>query len=134
MIDDRDGAAISSDAYQLQLSYIFLGQGYNVATNLVVGSSSFDEANPIFAAKTDTDRVAIDTTLLYRLPTASGRWQALATVLWSARCTDSATGNPDHRLSFRDGASSDPAGGAVAARRLQFAGPPDADAHSVHHR
>ncbi len=88
VIDDRDGAAISSDAYQLQLSYIFLGQGYNVATNLVVGSSSFDEANPIFAAKTDTDRVAIDTTLLYRLPTASGRWQALATVLWGDENSD----------------------------------------------
>ena len=27
-IDDRDGEAISSDGYRLQLSYVFLGQGY----------------------------------------------------------------------------------------------------------
>jgi Protein of unknown function (DUF2860) len=81
VIDDRDGAAISSDAYQLQLSYVFLGQGYNVATNLVVGSSSFD-------------RLAVDTTLLYRLPTASGRWQALATVLW---------GDENSDVAFNDG-------------------------------
>lgn len=93
VIDDRDGDAISSDAYRLQLSYIFLGQGYNVVTNLVVGTSSHDEANPIFGRKTDTDRAAVDTTLLYRLPTASGRWQALATVLW---------GDEDSDVSFHD--------------------------------
>ena len=30
----RDGEAISGDAYRLQLSYIFLGQGYTVASNV----------------------------------------------------------------------------------------------------
>ncbi len=46
-IDDRDGDAISGDAYRLQLSYIFLGQGYTVASNVAFGGSSFDARNPI---------------------------------------------------------------------------------------
>ena len=93
LTDDRDGAAVSSDAYALQLNYIFLGQGYSVATNLAAGSSSYDQPNPIFGSKTDTNGFAVDSTLLYRLPTASGRWRALATVLWGE-------GNSD--VSFND--------------------------------
>ena len=56
-IDDRDGEAISGDAYRLQLSYVFIGQGYTVASNIAYGSSSFDTRNPIFGARTDTDGV-----------------------------------------------------------------------------
>jgi hypothetical protein len=82
-IDDRDGEAISGDAYRLQLSYIFLGQGYTVASNIAAGSSSNDERNPIFGVKADADRFAVDTTLFYRLPTESGRWQAVGSVLWA---------------------------------------------------
>jgi hypothetical protein len=82
-IDDREGDAISGDAYRLQLSYIFLGQGYTVASNVAFGGSSFDARNPIYGRKTDSDRFAIDTTLFYRLPTDSGRWQAVGSVLWA---------------------------------------------------
>ena len=92
-VDDRDGDAISGDAYRLQLSYIFLGQGYTVASNVAVGSSSHDARNPIFGMKTDSDRFAIDTTLFYRLPTESGRWQAVGSVLW---------GEDDSEVAFHD--------------------------------
>jgi hypothetical protein len=88
IMDDRDGAAVSNDAYWAQLSYIFMGQGYNVVTNLAAGSSSHDDPNPIFGRKTDSDRFAIDTTLLYRLPTESGRWQAMATLFWGEEDSD----------------------------------------------
>ena len=67
-IDDRDGEAMSNDSYRLQLSYVFLGQGYTVASNLAYVSSSFDARNPIFDARTDTDGLVVDTTLFYRLP------------------------------------------------------------------
>ncbi len=92
-IDDRDGEAIAGDAYRLQLSYIFLGQGYNVASNVAYGSASHDARNPIFGRKTDSDRFAIDTTLFYRLPTDSGRWQAVGSVLW---------GEDDSEVNFHD--------------------------------
>jgi hypothetical protein len=71
-MDDRDGEAISSDGYRLQLSYVFIGQGYTVASNLAYGSSSFDARNPIFGARTDTDGIVVDSTLFYRLPFESG--------------------------------------------------------------
>ena len=87
-IDDRDGEAISSDGYRLQLSYVFLGQGYTVASNLAYGSSSFDARNPIFDARTDADGVVVDTTLFYRLPIESGRWQAVGSVLWGEGNSD----------------------------------------------
>ncbi len=87
-IDDREGDAISGDAYRLQLSYIFLGQGYTVASNVAFGGATQDARNPIFGRKTDSDRVAIDTTLFYRLPTDSGRWQAVGSVLWGEEDSD----------------------------------------------
>jgi hypothetical protein len=86
--DDRDGASMSSDGYRLQLSYVFLGQGYTVASNLAYGSSSFDARNPIFGARTDTDGIVLDSTLFYRLPIESGRWQAVGSVLWGEGDSD----------------------------------------------
>ena len=92
-VDDRDGEAVSNDAWQAQLSYVFTGQGYTVASNIAVGSSSHDASNPLFGVKTDADRLALDTTLFYRLPTASGRWQAVGSVLW---------GEDDSDVAFHD--------------------------------
>ena len=43
--------------------------------------------------KTDSDRFAVDTTLFYRLPTESGRWQAVGSVLW---------GEDDSDVAFHD--------------------------------
>jgi hypothetical protein len=87
-IDDREGEAISSDGYRLQLSYVFLGQGYSVASNLAYGSSSHDARNPIFGARLDADGIVVDTTLFYRLPVESGRWQAVGSVLWGESDSD----------------------------------------------
>jgi len=86
--DDRDGEAMSGDGYRLQLSYVFLGQGYTVASNLAYGSSSFDARNPIFGTRTDADGMVVDSTLFYRLPIASGRWQAVGSVLWGEGDSD----------------------------------------------
>jgi len=86
--NDRDGEAMSGDAYRLQLSYVFLGQGYSVASNVAYGSSSQDARNPIFGVKTDSDVFAVDTTVFYRLPIASGRWQAVGSVLWGEEEND----------------------------------------------
>jgi len=87
-IDDRDGDAMGGDAYRLQLSHVFLGQGFNVASNIAYGRSSQDERNPIFGRKTDSDGFAVDTTLFYRLPSESGRWQAVGSILWGRDDSD----------------------------------------------
>jgi hypothetical protein len=87
-VDNRDGDAISNDSYRLQLSYIFLGEGYSVASNIAFGGSDYDARNPIFGQRIDSQRFAIDSTLFYRLPFADGRWQALASVLWGKDDSD----------------------------------------------
>jgi len=87
-IDDRDGDAMAGDSYRLQLSYIYVSPGYTVASNVAFGSSSRDAANPVFGAKTDQDRFAVDTTLFYPLPIEGGRWQAVASVLWGEEDSD----------------------------------------------
>jgi hypothetical protein len=87
-VNDRDGEAMSGDGYRLQLSYVFLGQGYSVASNVAYGSSSQDTRNPLFGVKTDADGFAIDTTLFYRLPAASGRWHAVGSALWGKEDND----------------------------------------------
>jgi hypothetical protein len=92
-IDDREGDAIGGDSYRLQLSYVFLGQGYTVASNAVFGGSSEDARNPLFGVTTDSNRYAVDTTLFYRLPAASRRWQAVGTILW---------GKEDYNVRFYD--------------------------------
>jgi hypothetical protein len=92
-IDDREGDAIGGDSYRLQLSYVFLGQGYTVASNAIFGGSSEDARNPLFGVTTDSNRYALDTTLFYRLPSQSGRWQAVGTILW---------GKEDYNVRFYD--------------------------------
>lgn len=92
-IDDRDGDAISGDAYRLQLSYVYVGPGYTVASNIAYGGSSRDARNPIFGARTDSDRFAVDATLFYPLPDTGGRWQAVGSVLW---------GEDDSDVAFHD--------------------------------
>ena len=42
---------------------------------------------------TDSNRYAVDATLFYRLPAASGRWQAVGTILW---------GKDDYNVRFYD--------------------------------
>lgn len=90
-VDDRDGAAVSSNYWRLQLSHVYLGlasQGYTIASNIVYGSTTFDERNPIFGMKTNSDRMALDTTVFYRLPIEGGRWQAVGSVTWGRDDSD----------------------------------------------
>jgi hypothetical protein len=81
-MNDRDGEAISGDGYRLQLSYGFIGDGYNLVSNVAYGGTSQDARNPLYGIKTDSTGYALDTTLFYRLPIEGGRWQAMGTALW----------------------------------------------------
>ena len=87
-VNDRKGDAVSGDAYRLQLSYVFLGQGFNVASNVAWASSNQDRRNPIFGVKTNGNAFAVDSTLFYRLPAARGRWQAVGSLLWGKEDND----------------------------------------------
>jgi hypothetical protein len=90
---ELDGNAMSGDAYRLQLSYVYVGGAYTLVGNIAMGGRDHDEANPLYGIKTDSDRPAVDATLFYRLPSASGRWQIVGNVLW---------GDDDSDVDFHD--------------------------------
>jgi hypothetical protein len=87
-VDDRDGAAVAADAWRLQLSYVYVGQAFTLTSNLTAGAMSRDERNPLFDAKTDADRFAVDATLFYPLPGTDRRWQLVGHVLWGEDDSD----------------------------------------------
>lgn len=93
MVDDRDGDAVASSSYRLQLTYAYVRPTYTMTGNVLYGATRRDESNPLFGVRTNTDRLAVNATLFYRIPTATGRWQAVANVLW---------GEEDSDVSFHD--------------------------------
>ena len=86
--EDRDGKSQSRDAYALQFSYSYLTPKWIVVTNAVYSQSSFDRANPLYGKKQDADTLALDASVLYRLPIEGGRWQVLGSVFWAESDSD----------------------------------------------
>lgn len=87
-IDDRDGAAVAADSWRLQLSYVYVGQAFTLTSNVTAGSLRRDELNPLYDARTDADRFAVDATLFYPLPGTDRRWQLVGHVLWGEDDSD----------------------------------------------
>ena len=91
--EDRDGAAISRDFLGVRLSYAYLSPTWVFVGNLLVGQSEYDQPNPLYGLRQDADTVAVDATLLYTLPTESGRWQLTGSVF---------VGDSDSDITFHD--------------------------------
>jgi hypothetical protein len=87
-IDDRDGAAVSANAWRAQLTYVYVSQAFTLTSNVTAGSMRRDERNPLFGVRTDADRFAIDATLFYPLPGTDRRWQLVASALWGEDDSD----------------------------------------------
>lgn len=56
---DMDGEAASFDRYRVQVSYGYNGDRWSVTGNAFAGSTRYDEANPIFSDKADSDEYGI---------------------------------------------------------------------------
>ncbi len=91
--EDRDGAAKAREALAFQLSYAYFSGPWTFVGNLIYGSSEYDRANPLYGRKQDATTVAVDATVLYTLPSSSGRWQMLGTVF---------VGESDSDIGFHD--------------------------------
>jgi hypothetical protein len=87
-VDDREGAAVAADGYRLQVAYAYIRPPYTLTSNILYGRTTRDERSPLFGVRTDVDRFAVDATVLYRLPAAGGRWQAVANILWGQEDSD----------------------------------------------
>ena len=91
--EDRDGGAISRDAWAAQLSYSYLNGPWTFVGNVLVGESDFDKRNPLYGRAQDADTFSASATMLYKLPTNSGRWQFTASLY---------TGDYDSDIRFHD--------------------------------
>ena len=63
---DLDGKAMASDRYQGQLTYLYFGKIFNVATNLVYEFASYDETNPIYLKKREDDVFGASLSVFYK--------------------------------------------------------------------
>ena len=91
--EDRDGAAKARDAWAAQLAYAYFQPPWTFVGNVLYGQSAYDEPNPRYGLRQDADTTAVDATLLYRLPTKSGRWDLTGSVFW---------GESDSKINFHD--------------------------------
>lgn len=102
--EDRDGAAIARDAWAVQLSYAYIRPPWTFVGNVLYGESEYDEANPLYGLRQDADTFAVDATVIYDLPTQSGRWQLTGSVF---------VGESNSQIRFHDNELSQVAAGFI---------------------
>lgn len=66
--DDRDGGAMTSDAYDLQLTYLYLDDPLKFTANASIGWADYDAVNPIYGRTQEDDRYVIQGMLYYKNP------------------------------------------------------------------
>lgn len=53
--EDLDGKAMSGDQYEIQLTHVFLGERFTLASNVFVSRQDFDAVNPVFNRTREDD-------------------------------------------------------------------------------
>ncbi len=86
--NDADGDAESYDGYGLQVAWAYLGNPLTVVGTVGYTSKSYDQANPIYGRKRDSDTWALSGTVSYRLPTASQRWSVTGIATYADEDSD----------------------------------------------
>ncbi len=68
--DDRDGKAMKNDAYDFQLTYVFLERGnpFSFTGNAYLGQADYDKRNPIYGKTQEDDRYGIQGSIYYQNP------------------------------------------------------------------
>jgi hypothetical protein len=72
---DRDGDAITSDAFWGQLAYSYVQDQYTLVLTAEAGSIEYDENNPVYGKAMDADWVAFGAAFFYHL---TPRWSLVA--------------------------------------------------------
>jgi hypothetical protein len=70
-VDDRNGEAMTNDAYDFQLTYLYLDETVSFAGNALIGKADYDESNPIPAFNNKTredDHYGFTASLFYKNP------------------------------------------------------------------
>jgi hypothetical protein len=66
--NDMDGGAMKNDAYDLQLTYGYIGNPFSFTGNVFIGQAEYDKDNPIYGKEQEDDRYGIQGTFYYKNP------------------------------------------------------------------
>ena len=90
--NDRDGSAQDNDGFKALLTWQILGDAYSVILNGLYFDKSYDNPNPLYGIKQDSDGFVLNGTAFYNL-TSDGRWRAVGTLTY---------GDAESNISFHD--------------------------------
>ncbi len=85
---DRDGKARDNKAYEIQLQHVYQGGHWLVKTTVAGGTSSYDNDNPAFDKKQDTDYWEAGVNATYMQPFGWKDWGINGGVIGSAGNSD----------------------------------------------
>lgn len=91
--NDADGDAESYDAFALQVAWAYVGDPVRIVGTVGYTAKSYDEPNPIYVSKRDSDIWFLSGAVFYKLPTASKRWSLAGLVTY---------GDEDSDIDFHD--------------------------------
>lgn len=66
--DDREGGAMKNDAYNFQLTYLYLGDPITLTANAFIGWADYDDRNPIYGKTREDDNYGVQGSLFYKNP------------------------------------------------------------------
>jgi hypothetical protein len=67
-LEDLDGDAMASEAYEFQLTYGYFGDTFTFTGNVLFGQADYDDKNPIYGKTQEDDRYGIQGSLYYKNP------------------------------------------------------------------
>ena len=75
---DLDGSAMKHKRYEAQFSHYYFAEKYIFVTNLVLGTTRYDQINPIFDKRNGSTVYGVASNVLYQEPFGWNDWQAIA--------------------------------------------------------
>jgi hypothetical protein len=80
--EDLDGKAMSGDQDQIQLTYVYLGDRFTVASNLFAAQQDFDKRNPVFDKTRSDDTLGLGIVVIDKKIFNSKQWFGQASLVW----------------------------------------------------
>lgn len=79
---DLDGEAMSGDQTQAQLTHVYLGERFTLASNVFVGKQDYDKTNPVFNKTRDDDILGLGFVVFDKKIFNSKNWVGQGTLVW----------------------------------------------------
>ena len=80
--EDLDGQAMSGDQYEFQLTHVYLGERFTLASNLFLATQEYDAVNPVFGQTREDDTWGVGFILFDRKIFNSKNWLGQATLVY----------------------------------------------------